>query len=106
MATVIMFSWGVETLRIDGYLTLTLLTQGSVAVFHRLMKYLERMLELIQALQMCCRIENASGRVPLDTNRHLTGEEANPKTKEQVKEVNGAASSSSQRTGRSGDLHL
>ena len=34
-----MFSRGVETLRIDGYLTLVLLTHGEQTAFHRLMKY-------------------------------------------------------------------
>ena len=34
-----MFSRGVETLRIDGYLTLVLLTHGELMAFHRLMKY-------------------------------------------------------------------
>ena len=33
-----MFSRGVETLRIDGYLTLVLLTHGELMAFHRLMK--------------------------------------------------------------------
>ena len=36
-----MFSRGVETLRIDGYLTLVLLTHGNLTSFHRLMKYSE-----------------------------------------------------------------
>ena len=36
-----MFSRGVETLRIDGYLTLVLLTHGELTAFHRLMKYRE-----------------------------------------------------------------
>ena len=36
-----MFSRGVETLRIDGYLTLVLLTHGELAAFHQLMKYCE-----------------------------------------------------------------
>ena len=34
-----MFRRGVVTLRIDGYLTLILLTHGELTVFHRLMKY-------------------------------------------------------------------
>ena len=36
-----MFSRGGETLRIDGYLTLSLLTHGNLAVYHRLMKYVD-----------------------------------------------------------------
>ena len=38
-----MFSRGVETLRIDGYLTLTLSTHGNLAAFRRLMKYVDPM---------------------------------------------------------------
>ena len=34
-----LFSRGVETIRIDGYLTLVLLTHGELTAFHRLMKY-------------------------------------------------------------------
>ena len=34
-----MFSRGVETLRIDGYLALVLLTYGELVSFHRLTKY-------------------------------------------------------------------
>ena len=39
MGPACMFSRGVETLRIDGYLTLILLTHGNLTAFHRLMKY-------------------------------------------------------------------
>ena len=39
MGPAYMFSRGVETLRIDGYLTLILLTHGELTKFHRLMKY-------------------------------------------------------------------
>ena len=39
MGPAYMFSRGVETLRIDGYLTLVLLTHGERTAFHRLMKY-------------------------------------------------------------------
>ena len=34
-----MFNRGVETLRIDGYLTLLFLTHRELTAFHRLMKY-------------------------------------------------------------------
>ena len=34
-----MFSRGVETLRVDGYLALVLLTHGELVSFHRLMEY-------------------------------------------------------------------
>ena len=39
MGPAYMFSRGVETFRIDGYLTLLLLTHGELVAFHRLMKY-------------------------------------------------------------------
>ena len=39
MGPAYMFSQGVETLRIDGYLTLVLLTHGELVSVHRLMKY-------------------------------------------------------------------
>ena len=39
MGPAYMFSRGVDTLRIDGYLTLVLLTHGELVSFHRLMKY-------------------------------------------------------------------
>ena len=39
MVPAYMFSMGVGTFRIDGYLTLILLTHGELMVFHRLMKY-------------------------------------------------------------------
>ena len=38
-----MFSRGVETLRIDIYLTLSLLTHRNLAVFHHLMRYVDPM---------------------------------------------------------------
>ena len=41
MCSAFMFSRGVETIRIDGYLKNTLLTNGNLAVLHRLMKYVE-----------------------------------------------------------------
>ena len=39
MGPAYMFSRGVEKLRIDGYLTLILLTHGELTTFHRLIKY-------------------------------------------------------------------
>ena len=39
MGPAYMFSRGVETLRVDGYLALVLLTHGELVSFHRLMKY-------------------------------------------------------------------
>ena len=40
MGPTYMFSRGVETLRINEYLTLKILTHGNIAGFHRLMKYM------------------------------------------------------------------
>ena len=39
MGPAYMFSRGVETLRVDGYLTLVFLAHGELVSFHRLMKY-------------------------------------------------------------------
>ena len=39
MGPAYMLSRGVETIQIDGYLTLVLLTRGELVAFHRLMKY-------------------------------------------------------------------
>ena len=39
MGPAYMFIWGVETLRIDGYLTLVLLTHLELTAFHRLIEY-------------------------------------------------------------------
>ena len=39
MGPAYMFSRGLETLRINGYLTLVLLTHGNLKAFHRLIKY-------------------------------------------------------------------
>ena len=39
MGPAYMFSRGVHTLQIDGYLALLLLTHGELMSFHRLMKY-------------------------------------------------------------------
>ena len=41
MGPAYMFSRGVETLRIDGYLTVVFLTHGELMAFHQLMKYRE-----------------------------------------------------------------
>ena len=44
MGLAYIFSRGVGTLRINGYLTLVLLTHGELMAFHRLMKYGEPLL--------------------------------------------------------------
>ena len=43
MGPVFKVSRGVKTLRVNGYLTLTLLTHGNLAVFQRLMKNVDPM---------------------------------------------------------------
>ena len=96
MGPAYMFSRGVETLRIDGYLTLVLLTHGELVSFHRLMKYGEpltmgRTHSSIDAYSYKC----AAGLMTLLVqyllmqNRHLTGEEKRPKTRDEWKKVNG-----------------
>ena len=95
MGPAYMFSRGVETLRIDGYLTLVLLTHGELVTFHRLMKYGEPLSmgkthSSIDTYSYKC----AAGLKPLLVeyllmqNRHLTGEESNPKTRDEWREAN------------------
>ena len=96
MGPAYMFSRGVETLRIDGYLTLVLLTLGELMAFHRLMKYGEP-LSIRKAHPSGETYSNkcAAGLKTLLVeylrmqNRYLTGEEGNPKTREELKEANG-----------------
>ena len=96
MGPAYMFSKGVETLRIDGYLTLILLTDGEQTTFHRLMKYGEPLsarkahttpetysFKCVAGLKTLL-VENI-----LMQNRHLTGEERSAKTREEVREANG-----------------
>ena len=96
MRRVCMFSRAMETLRIDGYLTLVLLKHGELTAFHRLMKE-GKPLSLRKAHPS---VENYSYKCAaglrtllveclLMENRYLTGEERNPKTREVLKEANG-----------------
>ena len=96
MGPAYMFSRGVETLRIDGYLTLVLLTHGELVSFHRLMKYGEP----LSMGKTHSSIDTHSNKCAaglktllleylLMQNRHMTGEEKNPKTKDEWREVNG-----------------
>ena len=98
MGPTYMFSQGVETLRNDGYLTLILLTHGNLAAFHRLLKYGkppnggESPPETgYLLLQKCGRAEDSTLLVEYLSmqNRYLTGEERNPKTGVEMREVNG-----------------
>ena len=91
-----MFSRGVETLRIDGYLTLILLTHGELRVFHQLMKYGEPLsvrrghpsLE-IYSYKCAVGLKTLLVKYFLMQNRHLTGEERSANAREEVREANG-----------------
>ena len=87
---------GVETLRTDGFLTLILLTNGNLAVFHRLMKYGESLSvrkahPSLKTFSYKCAagLKSLLAEYLLMQNRRLTGEERNPKTKEEMREMNG-----------------
>ena len=91
-----MFSRGVETLRIDEYLTLILLTHGELTTFHRLMKYGEPLsVRKVQSTPETYSYKCAAGlkmllvQNLLMQNRHLTGEERSSKTREEVSEAIG-----------------
>ena len=89
-----MFSTGLRTLRIDGYLTVKLLTHGNLAAFHRLMKYGEPLSvkgppKSGDLPYMCAAgLQTLLVEYLLMQNRHLTGEERNPKNIEDMREVN------------------
>ena len=68
MGPAYMFSRGVETLRIDGYLTLILPTHGELTKFHRLMKYGEPLSRDL-FLHVCCWTEDAAGGISLDAKQ-------------------------------------
>ena len=84
------------TLRIDGYLTLVLLTHGELTAFHRLMKYGEPLSVRKAHPSMETYSYKCTGGLKtllveylLMQNRYLTGEERNPKTSKEWKEANG-----------------
>ena len=88
MGPAYMFSRGVETLRIDGYLALV--------SFHRLMKYGEsltmgRTHSSIDTYSYKCAagLKTLLVQYLLMQNRHMTGEEKSPKTRDEWKKVNG-----------------
>ena len=91
-----MFSRGVDTLRIDGYLTLVLLTHGELTSFHQLMRYGEplsmgRTHSSMDTYSYKCAagLKTLLVQYLLMQNRHLTGEEKSPKTREEWRRVNG-----------------
>ena len=96
MGQAYMFSRGLETLRIDGYLALVLLTHGKLVSFHRLMKYGEPLSmgkthSCIDTYSYKCAagLKTLLVEYLLMQNRHMTGEEKNPKTREEWREANG-----------------
>ena len=96
MGPAYMFSRGVETIRIDGYLALVLLTHGELLSFHQLMKYgeplsMRKAHSSIDTYSYKCAAGQKTLLVEylLMQNRYMTGEEKNPKTREEWKKVNG-----------------
>ena len=99
MGPAYMFSRGVETLRIDGYLTLVLLTHGVLTVFHRLMKYgdplsVRKAHPSVETYSYKCAAELKTLLIEhlLMRNRCLTGEERSLKTRKELREANGGMS--------------
>ena len=89
-------SRGVDTVRIDGYLALVLLTHGELVSFHRLMKYGEplsmgRTHSSIDIYSYKCAagLKTLLVQYLLMQNRHLAGEEKSPKTRDEWRKVNG-----------------
>ena len=96
MGPAYMFSRGVEILRIDGYLALVLLTHGELVSFHRLMKYGEplsmgKVHSSIDIYSYKCAagLKTLLVQYLMMQNRYMTGEEKNPKTREEWRKVNG-----------------
>ena len=96
MGPAYMFSRGVETLRIDGYLILVLLTHGELVAFHRLMKSGEPPSmgkthpgTKTYSYKCTAGVKTLLVEYLLMQNRYLTGEERNPKTREELREANG-----------------
>ena len=89
MGPAYMFSRGVETLRIDGYLTFVLLTHGELTAFNRLMKYGEPLSvrkahPSVETYSYKCAagLNTLLAEYLLMQNCYLTGKEKNPKTRE------------------------
>ena len=86
----------VETLRMDGYLTLILLTHGELTTFHRLMKH-GQPLSLrkahpspdIYSYKCAAGLKTLLVEYLRMQNRHLTDEERSANTREEMREVNG-----------------
>ena len=96
MGPAYMFSRGMGTLRNDGCLTLALLKHGKLTAIHRLMKYGEPLSvrkahPSMESYSYKCGagLKTLLVEYLLMQNRYLTGEERNPKTREEVREANG-----------------
>ena len=96
MGAAYMFSRGVETLRIDGFLALVLLIHGYLLSFHQLMKYGEplsmgKVHSSIDTYSYKCAagLKTLLVQYLMMQNRYMTGEEKNPKTREEWRKVNG-----------------
>ena len=96
MGPAYMFSRGVETLRVDGYLALVLLTHGELVSFHRLMKYGEplsmgKVHSSIDTYSYKCAagLKTLLVQYLMMQNRHMTSVEKNPKSREEWKKMNG-----------------
>ena len=84
MGPAYMFSRGVESLRVDGYLALILLTHGELVSFHRLMEYGEplsmgKVHSSIETYSYKCAagLKTLLVQYLMMQNRHMTGEEKN-----------------------------
>ena len=95
MGPAYMFSRGVETLRVDGYLALLLLTHGELVSFHRLMEYGEplsmgRVHSSIETSSYRCAagLKTLLVQYLMMQNRHMTGEDENPTSREEWKKTN------------------
>ena len=96
MGPAYMFSRGVGTLRIDGFLTLVLLMHGELTAFHRLMKYGEppsvrkaHPSKETYSYKYAAGLKTLLVEYLLMQNRYLTDEERNPKTRQVLREANG-----------------
>ena len=96
MGPAYMLSRGVETVRIDGYLTLVLLTHGELTAFHQLMEYGEPLSvrkahPSVETYSYKCAagLNTLLVEYLLMQNRYLTGKERSPKTREELREANG-----------------
>ena len=96
MGPAYMFSRGVGTLRSDGFLTLVLLAHGELTAFHRLMNHGEPLSvkkahpsKETYSHKCAAGLKTLLVEYLLMQNRYLTGEERNPKTREELREANG-----------------